>query len=64
MRYKLIQGAHYRWIIVKSDDYDLAWSGARWVPHKNGIPTGGIQICNFDDRAEAQKYASAHPKLM
>ena len=60
MDYKVIQGAHGRWIIVKADDPDLAWSGARWVPHKKGLPTGGVQVCNFDGQDEATQYAKRH----
>jgi hypothetical protein len=45
-----------RWIILSRDSPNLAWSGSRWVPHHQGIPTGNVQICNFETRDEAQAY--------
>jgi len=42
-----------RWIIVNAADRGLAWSGSRWVSHKNGMPTGGVQISNFEVKLEA-----------
>lgn len=42
-----------RWIIVKAEDPGLAWSGARWVEHRKGMPTGGVQISNWPTKTEA-----------
>jgi hypothetical protein len=49
-----------RWIIVHGHYEDLAWSGSRWVPHRKGVPTGGVQISNFATREEAKAYAEKH----
>lgn len=49
------KGAFDRWIIVNGDD--LAWSGSRWVAHKNGLPTGGVQVSNFESDQEAYSAA-------
>lgn len=46
-----------RWIIVKAEDPTLAWSGARWVEHRKGMPTGGVQISNWPTKTEAFRAA-------
>ena len=30
---------------------------AQWVPTNDGIPTGGVQVCNFDTSDDAVDYA-------
>jgi hypothetical protein len=50
---RIQRGVLNRWIIVDYEDEHLAWSGARWVSHDRGIPTGVAQICNYDSREEA-----------
>ncbi len=57
---RLAENAFGRWIIVNGRDESLAWSGSRWVPQRNGFPEGDVQICNFEDRAEADVYAKEH----
>ena len=47
------KGAFGRWIIVRGIDTAQAWSGSRWVAHKNGLPTGGVQVSNFKSEQEA-----------
>jgi hypothetical protein len=49
-----------RWVIVNGAHEDLAWSGTHWVPHRQGIPTGDVQICNFDSRQDALKYVKEY----
>lgn len=35
----------------------LAWSGSTWVPATpEGVPTGGVQVCNFLTEQEARDY--------
>jgi hypothetical protein len=46
-----------RFIIVLAADRARAWSGARFVGHERGIPTGQIQIANFNDYDSAMSYA-------
>jgi hypothetical protein len=46
-----------RWVVVNAVDPQFAWSGSYWVPHLHGIPTGGVQVSNFDSSAEACVYA-------
>jgi hypothetical protein len=52
-----VQGALGRWVIVKAAAPHRAWSGCRWVPHREGIPVGGAQVCNFDDWQATSDYA-------
>lgn len=52
----LALGRMGRWIVCCADA-EGAWSGARWVAHEGGIPTGGVQISNFGSREEAAEYA-------
>jgi len=47
-----------RWIIISLISPNLAWSGSRWEPHKEGIPTGKVQISNFGTREEAEEYVN------
>lgn len=49
-----------RWVIANGNHQDLAWSGSRWVPHRNGWPTSDLQICNFETREDAQTYVEEH----
>lgn len=44
----------------ETDDF-LAWSGSRWVKVTvSGIPTEGVQVCNFESEREAIDYAREH----
>ncbi len=47
----LLQSQFGRWVIGRVIDKNL-WSGRRWVE-----PFGGVQVCNFATREEAQAYA-------
>jgi hypothetical protein len=49
--------AQDRWIITRGDDETLAWSGARWVPHKNGAALTNVPVPTFANRAEANRHA-------
>ena len=55
---RLAMGFLGRWIIVNGQDESLAWSGSRWVPHRNGFPTGPVQVSNWFTREEAKAYMS------
>jgi len=57
MRGVVRQGVFNRWYIFHHADAALAWSGAQWVPTNDGIPTGGVQVCNFDTSDDAVDYA-------
>jgi hypothetical protein len=52
-----VQGALGRWVIVKTAAPNKAWSGSRWVLHKDGVPVGGAQVCNFGDWQAVSDYA-------
>lgn len=54
----VLRGPHFlRFILAHADHpFRFAWSGSCWVGHIDGIP-GGVQICNFEKRAEAEAYA-------
>jgi hypothetical protein len=54
-------GAFDRWYIRNSYQPDMAWTGARWARHINGLPREHFQICNFDSRGAAQKYIDCFP---
>jgi hypothetical protein len=49
--------AQDRWIITRGDHHTLAWSGARWVPHKNGLPLTNVSVPSFANKAEADRHA-------
>jgi hypothetical protein len=42
-----------RWVIAKAGEPGLAWSGFTWVQHRQGIPIGGVQVSNFESKADA-----------
>jgi hypothetical protein len=46
-----------RWIITRGDDSTLAWSGARWIPHRNGVPLTNVPVPNFGSEVEANRHA-------
>lgn len=52
-----VTGTLDRWIITRSDDQTLAWSGARWVPHKHGVPLTNVQIPSFSNQVDASSHA-------
>ena len=56
----LRKGVFGRWVLVHPDDEDLAWSGAQWVPHVNRLSASLVQVCNFENVAEAERYAQEH----
>jgi hypothetical protein len=56
----VIQGALGRCVIIHNNHPGLAWSGSRWVPHREGIPTGDTQVCNFATYTEALEYIDEH----
>jgi hypothetical protein len=51
------ENAFGRWVIVNAANRDLAWSGSRWVAHRNGLPAGGVQVSNFERAVEAYENA-------
>lgn len=51
------ESAFGRWILVNTEIDALAWSGSRWVAHKNGLPASGVQVANFENALEALRYA-------
>jgi hypothetical protein len=46
--------------VIVHPTFPLAWSGKKWVPAINGLPVGGVQICNFKTKAEAFNYCTEH----
>jgi hypothetical protein len=54
--YLPVRGMLGFWVIVPDSNPGLAWSGSRWMPHYNGVPTGYAQISNFKSREEALDY--------
>jgi hypothetical protein len=56
MNYRIAQGAFDRWYIFNNATFNLAWSGSKWVPTFNGVPTGAAQVCNFETKEEAEEY--------
>jgi len=58
--YKIGLGLFGRWVIYHPVVEDFAWSGSRWVLTIDGFPSGGIQICNFETREEAESYCEKH----
>jgi len=59
--YRIARGAFDRWYIFHPSDSGLAWSGSRWEPTIDGIPTGGVQVCSFSTSEEALEYVEASP---
>ena len=60
MKCRIRQGIFRAWYIVHPIADDLAWSGSRWVRHAEGLPTEGIQVCNFRTQREAEEYADLY----
>ena len=57
-RCEIRQGVFDRWIIFQHGNPLKAWSGSRWVPAtEDGVPTGGVQVCNFWTRDDAAHHA-------
>lgn len=56
---RIKQGVFGRWFIFHPMTDTLAWSGMQFVPCVEGMPTGGVQVCNFGTFEEAQRYWSA-----
>jgi hypothetical protein len=50
----LYQNIFERWIVVRADNPDLAWSGSAWVPMN-----GDVAISNLDSWEEAAAYAES-----
>jgi len=50
------QGAFTRWYLQHRGQPTLAWTGASWARHNNGIGAQNVQICNFNSQAEAETY--------
>jgi ribosomal protein L37E len=49
----LCQNGFGRWVIINASDPGFAWSGSRWIPQVHGMPSGGVQISNFDTKEDA-----------
>jgi hypothetical protein len=55
-RWRYRQNGFGRWIVVHPTE-ELAWSGSRWVGiDGNGLPSKGVQVSNFETRAEAVEH--------
>lgn len=51
------KGNFGRWYIFHPTSNRLAWSGSRFVQcTPAGLPTGGVQVCNFDNEEQARFY--------
>jgi len=46
-----------RYIVVNDVSPQLAWTGARWTQHKNGVPSESIAISDFKTLQAAEKCA-------
>lgn len=58
MKVVLRRNAFNRWIVVRNDDPELAWSGSRFVPITDeGFPRSDVQVSNLDTREDAAEYA-------
>lgn len=55
----LRQDCFGRWIVVHSEDQELAWSGSQWVAinPETGVRAADIEVANCPTRAFAQEYA-------
>jgi hypothetical protein len=61
MKVKFRKDIFNRWLLVNPDNVREAWSGWRFVDiDATGMPTGGVQVCNFDSRDEAEDYCRTH----
>lgn len=59
-RVRLRQNAFNRWIVVRGDAPELAWSGSRFVPITDeGFPASDVQVSNLDTREDAAEYAKS-----
>jgi hypothetical protein len=61
--FRITESIMGRWIIVNGQHEDLAWSGSRWVPHRNGLPVISPEsgyVSNWETREEAQAYVSQY----
>jgi hypothetical protein len=47
-RAKIERDQFGRFVLVNYDYEALAWSGSAWTPHHHGLPTGRVQVSNFD----------------
>lgn len=57
---RIEQAVFGRWIVVKADAPQYAWSGSRWVEHDGGIGTKGVHVSNLATVDEAREYAKSH----
>lgn len=60
MAHTYIRNAMDHRVIVSREHPELAWSGARWVPHDNGFAKIGpdsVAVCSFATIEEARQYA-------
>ena len=46
-----------RWVVANGVKPDLAWSGSRWVLHRNGLPAKDVQVSNWQTRDGARREA-------
>jgi len=60
MRVKLRENGFHLWIIVRSENEHLAWSGSRWVPiNRDGLSAPDLQVLSFATVKEAVSYAQS-----
>lgn len=59
-----LENRFHRWVIVHPILKNQAWSGSRWVSHKEGLPAGDTQISNFAARDHAEEYVAGFLETM
>ena len=50
------QGTMNRWYLRHPTKPGLAWTGSDWAVHKQGAPSQGVQVCNFNSKTHALAY--------
>lgn len=52
---RVAQGSEDFYYLQHEHRRDLAWSGSKWVPHKDGIPTGDWTVKRYQTINDALK---------
>ena len=58
MNVYLLRNIFWRWVIVNVGEPHLAWTGARWAPHRDGVQEVE-SLFQFYDREDAAECARA-----
>lgn len=58
------RGLFDRWYLFHLTDDHLAWSGSRWVGAEADGQPHQVQVCNFDTKDSAAKYAKEHDLMI